>query len=190
MSCNDMSMSFDLFKCIAEQFSSCMNDYLYVYDMINDTYFISERATERFAVPGSLFNNVMDSLRQFVYPSDFPTLKNDLNEVMAGNKTEHNLRYRWLARNGSPIWINCRGCVINDSSGKPYLLIGCINEIGRRQTADNVSGLLSGISLIETFNNSTSLPDGFMMRVGIDDFKTITERLGQDYSDRILKNTA
>lgn len=190
MSCNDMSMSFDLFKCIAEQFSSCMNDYLYVYDMINDTFFISERATERFAVPGSLFNNVMDSLRQFVYPSDFPTLKNDLNEVMAGNKTEHNLRYRWLDRNGSPIWIICRGCVINDSSGKPYLLIGCINEIGRRQTADNVSGLLSGISLIETFNNSTSLPDGFMMRVGIDDFKTITERLGQDYSDRILKNTA
>ncbi|MGN1188362.1 MAG: PAS domain-containing protein, partial [Lachnospiraceae bacterium] len=162
MSCDDINISFDLFKYIAEQFSSCMNDYLYIYDMINDTFYISERATERFAVPGSLFNDVINSLQQFVYTADFNMLKEDINKVTAGQKSDHNLRYRWLGRDGSPIWINCRGNVINDSSGKPYLLIGCINEIGRRQTADNVSGLLSGISLIETFNSSTSLPAGFM----------------------------
>lgn len=183
-------ISFDLFKCIAEQFSSCMNDYLYVYDIINDTYYISERAMERFAVPGSLFNDVVNAHSKFVYPEDFSMLKKDLDDVITGKKTEHNLRYRWLGKDGSPIWINCRGHVISNSSGMPYLLIGCINEIGRRQTADNVSGLLSGMSLLESFNNSKTLPDGFMLRVGIDDFKIITERLGPEYSDHVLKSIA
>ena len=34
---------FHLFRKAAELFSSCMNDYLYVYDITNDTYYITER---------------------------------------------------------------------------------------------------------------------------------------------------
>ena len=45
---------FHLFRKAAELFSSCMNDYLYVYDITNDTYYITERATERFDLPGSI----------------------------------------------------------------------------------------------------------------------------------------
>lgn len=41
-----------------------------------------------------------------------------------------------------PVWINCRGKVIDDKDGKPHYLIGCVNEIGDTQRADNVSGLL------------------------------------------------
>ena len=41
-----------------------------------------------------------------------------------------------------PVWINCRGEVINDEAGKPRYIIGCMNETGTRQRADNISGLL------------------------------------------------
>ncbi len=46
-----------------------------------------------------------------------------------------------LDKDGMPVWINCRGKVIHDKDGKPHYLIGCVNEIGNIQRADNVSGL-------------------------------------------------
>lgn len=187
---DNKDISFDLFKYVAEQFSSCMNDNLYVYDILNDTYYITEGATERFAVPGSFFNDVINQHRKFVYPDDFPKLVEELTSLINGEKTEHNLSYRWLSKKGEPIWINCRGRIISDADGKPYLLIGCINEIGRRQNADNVSGLLSAVTLKERLQKYDKLPDGYVLRIGIDDFKNVNERLGQEYADHILRNVA
>ena len=183
-------ISFDLFKYVAEQFSSCMNDNLYVYDMLNDTYYITEGATERFAVPGSFFSDVIEQHKKFVYPDDFPKLAADLNSLVKGEKTEHDLSYRWLSKDGSPIWINCRGRSVTDKNGRPYLLIGCINEIGKRQDADNISGLLSAVTLKERLRSFDRLPDGYVLRIGIDDFKTVNKRLGQDYADHLLRNMA
>ena len=34
---DNKKISFELFRYVAEQFSSCMNDNLYVYDIQNDT---------------------------------------------------------------------------------------------------------------------------------------------------------
>lgn len=183
-------ISFDLFKYVAEQFSSCMNDNLYVYDIKHDTYYITEGATERFAIPGSTFHNVLEQHMTFVYPDDIPALKADLTALINGEKTEHNLNYRWLSKDGSPIWINCRGRIIPDENDKPHLLIGCINEIGKRQSADNVSGLLSAETLKERLLKYNRLPDGYVLRIGIDDFKNVNERLGQEYADHLLRNVA
>lgn len=187
---NNKEISFDLFKYVAEQFASCMNDNLYVYDIKNDTYYITEGATKRFAVPGSFFNNVLEEHKKFVYPDDFTMLVNDLNQLIRGEKNEHNLLYRWLSKDGSPIWINCRGRLILGSDGRPSIIIGCINEIGKRQNADNVSGLLSAVTLKERLSNYNHLPDGYVLRIGIDDFKIVNERLGQEYSDHLLRNVA
>lgn len=188
---DNMKISFDLFRYVAEQFSSCMNDNLYVYDILNDTYYISEGATERFAVPGSFFHNVLEEHKKFVYPDDFPTLEADLKLIISGKKSEHNLNYRWLSKaDGSPIWINCRGRLIKTDSGRPHLFIGCINEIGKRQNADNVSGLLSAGALRERLSEFDRLPDGYILRIGIDDFKNVNERLGHYYADHLLRNVA
>lgn len=91
---DNKKISFELFRYVAEQFSSCMNDNLYVYDIQNDTYYITEGATKRFAVPGSFFNNVLEELKKFVCPDDFPVLEADLKSLINGQKTWHNLNYR------------------------------------------------------------------------------------------------
>ncbi len=36
----------------------------------------------------------------------------------------HNLHYRWLDKEGMPVWINCRGIVIIDQQGKAEYLVG------------------------------------------------------------------
>lgn len=182
--------TFNIYQQIAADFSSCMNDYLYVYNLQDDTYYISESATKRFAIPQNIFHNVPETHKDFVYIEDLEMLNRDLQQMISGTKTEHNLRYRWLSLDGSPIWINCRGRVIKDSDGKPLLMIGCINEIGKKPNADNISGLLKESALEEQIALFSELSHGLMLRIGIDDFKSINERLGVEYGDYVLHEVA
>lgn len=176
---------------IISEFAPCMNDYLYVYDIPQDTYYITELAMKRFMLPSNLFHNVTETLQQFVYPDDFPLLTADLGKVIAGEKLEHNLEYRWLGRDGYPIWINCRGTLLCNENGTPDLMIGCINEIGKQQKADNISGLLGESSFQEHLRQyAPSLPDAMLMRIGIDDFKIINERHGIQYGNKVLREVA
>lgn len=168
----------------------CMDDYLYIYDFTNDFYYISQHAVSRFNLTENSFHNVLKNFEQLVFPNDIPELQKDLDSIFSGNSSFHNLEYRWLDKEGQPVWINCRGYVVKDKDSIPYL-IGCINEIGKIQKADNISGLL-GQSSLETFlGNKASLPKyKYFLRLGLDDFKEINEKHGVKYGDMILKKTA
>lgn len=181
---------FEYFRRAAELFSACMEDYLYVYDMKEDIYYISEDATRRFLVPSSIFSNAARVFGQFVYPKDMPMLSEDLELVRSGKKLIHDLHYRWLDREGRPIWINCKGQVIHTDDENALLMIGCINEIGSKQLADNVSGLLGEVSFKERLPQIQGLPKCFFMRLGIDDFRSVNEYLGNAYGDQVLNDVA
>lgn len=191
MDADNHKQTFQIFCDIAKVFSNCMNDYLYVYDLVDDIYFISENAMTRFRLPANMFDHATETLKKFVYPEDFPRLEEDLNHVVTGLSDQHNLVYRWISINGHAVWINCRGHVICSKDGTPQLLIGCINEIGKKQFADNLSGLLGESSLQEHTRNALTATDKILLlRVGIDDFKIINERLGIEYGDIILRKVA
>ncbi len=185
------SFSREQMEYIVELFNPCMDDYLYVFDLQKDCYKISKHATERFLLPGDTFDNAAKAHHTFVYLNDQSRLDDEFRRIMSGEIVFHNMHYRWLDRAGKPVWINCRGRVLNDADGKPHFLVGCINEIGQKQKADNVSGLLGESSLsayVEQFEDG--LPDGFFLRIGIDDFRDINGDFGMEYGDYILKSTA
>lgn len=183
--------SFEELKKMIQQFSSCIDGYLYVWDIQNDCYYIDEKSLERFLVPVNSFQNVRKVHEEFVYSEDFPVLVEDLDRVAKGEKQRHNIRYRWLDKEKQPVWINCRGSVINDAEDKPRFMIGAINEIGKKPKADNVSGLLETTAIADFLDNFTyACPDGFVLRIGIDDFKDINEKFGIEYGDYILKGVA
>ena len=127
---------------IIDKFAPCMNDYLYAYDITNDVYYISKKALDRFALPSNLFHDVVEAHNVFVYADDIRILSEDLKKMLRGEKESHNIKYRWIGKNGQPIWINCKGCIYVLGEKKETFLLGCINEIGARQAADNVSNLL------------------------------------------------
>lgn len=185
------SFSREQMEYIVELFNPCMDDYLYVFDLQKDCYKISKHATERFLLPGDNFDDAAKAHHTFVYSEDQSRLDDEFRRIMSGEIVFHNMHYRWLDRAGKPVWINCRGRVLNDADGKPHFLVGCINEIGQKQKADNVSGLLGESSLsayVEQFEDG--LPDGFFLRIGIDDFRDINGDFGMEYGDFILKSTA
>lgn len=172
-------------------FRPCMDDYLYAYDVMTDNYYISSSAASRFALPTHDIQKATQVFQQFVYEEDYAMLMDDLDQVASGHKTSHNLVYRWLDAEGRPVWINCRGQLITQD-GRPRYLIGCINEIGRIQKADNVSGLLMSsshlVQLLDTDDNG--LPAGYLLRIGIDDFKEVNEHMGIEYGDMVLGEVA
>ena len=185
------SFSREQMEYIVELFNPCMDDYLYVFDLQKDCYKISKHATERFLLPGDNFDDAAKAHHTFVYSEDQSRLDDEFRRIMSGEIVFHNMHYRWLDRAGKPVWINCRGRVLNDADGKPHFLVGCINEIGQKQKADNVSGLLGESSLsayVEQFEDG--LPDGFFLRIGIDDLRDINGDFGMEYGDYILKSSA
>ena len=190
MSNKDVTTSFENYCRMIRDFSSCMNDYLYVYDMVDDSYCISEKALKRFKVPAEIFHNVIETHLTFVYPKDQKLLGQDLEKMVSGEKDYHNIDYRWIGRDGNPIWINCRGRVIKEGN-VPRFLVGCVNEIGETQKADNNSGLLSSATAKEMFDGFYRLcPEGFIVRIGIEDFSEISEKYGIEYGDFVVKNVA
>lgn len=184
-------LTMDQFRKVIDVLNPCMDDYLYIFDIKNDHYCISPNAMMRFKLPASEFDHVIEMHARFTYPDDVVALQEDLRKIVRKESTCHNLQYRWLDKNNKAVWINCRGSVLYDEFGNPEYLVGCINEIGRKQKADNVSGLLGETSLQSEFHRHKSEElDGFILRIGIDNFKEINENKGTEYGDMVLRKTA
>ncbi len=178
------------YKKFIELLNPCMDDYLFVYDVQGDHYQISEGVLERFPLPGAEFSDVVKTLEGIIVPEDFVLLMQDFDELAKG-KDYHDMHYRWLDRKGNPQWINCRGIVIRDENGTFTYLVGCVNETGMQQKADNISGLLGDFSLKQELQAGINKePEGFMLRLGIDKFKEINEEKGIDYGNMVLRKTA
>ena len=182
---------FERIKEIIENFAPCMDDFLYVYDINNDVYYIAKKALERFKLPANAFHDVVYSHSLFVYPDDINLITEDLNLLLSGVHDYHDLDYRWIGIDGSPVWINCQGRLIEEPENDIKIMIGCINEIGLKQKADNTSGLLSEETFKKVFDAfKGGLPKGFVLRVGLDDFKEVNEKFGVQYGDFVLRSVA
>lgn len=110
---------------------------------------------------------------------------------MDGKEKVHDIHYRWLDKNGLPVWVNCRGVVIDDEDGKPGYLVGCLNETGNQRRADNVTGLLGGMEFCDCLRSQKKpVTTGFLMHIGIDDFAAVNGTHGSTYGDYVLKSVA
>ena len=186
-----MNYTFEKLRDIIECFDPCMDNYLYVYDIIQDLYFISERAQKRFALSSNCFTNAVEEHRKFVYSEDYDALKVELEEAARGERDRHNMQYRWLNKEVFQFGLTAVERCLGNQMADHNFLIGSINEIGQQQKADNISGLLGEASFKSRMKAfGTKSVDGFVLRIGIDDFSDINERFGVEYGDRILKTVA
>ena len=192
-------MAFDAYKILDEietgslidLIAPCMDDYLYIIDLKNDTLRTSQSAAERFMLPDKFVNNAIEHLRKLVYERDRKLLENHKRKIYDGNEKKYNLLCRLMNRKKLPVWINCRGEVISDDEGRPHYIIGCMNETGTRQRADNISGLLGEKEMAAyLYSQPKEKLSGYFIQFGIDDFGTINNVQGQIYGNYILKRVA
>lgn len=162
------------------------DDYLYILDLTNDKAVYSKSITNVFALDSEEFSNATQELVKVVHPDDIDMLMNDIEDGMNGRKSSHNLEYRWKTVDGEYVAINCRGQYII-SHGAIYL-IGRISEIGKQSRFDNNTGLYREIVLENVYNEyaKTRNASGFIMLVGVDNFKEINEKYGAKTGDEVL----
>ena len=176
---------------VIELFAPSMDDYLYIMDLQKNTFRISQIAVDRFMMSGNSFDDAVNTFQLFVYKEDRTMIAEDLQHIIEGKEKDHNLYYRWLDKNGMPVWINCRGKVIDDKDGKPHYLIGCVNEIGNAPRADNVSGLLGERELRSYISSHVKDSSSeYLIHIGIDGFNAINGTLGLEYGNYVLKSVA
>ena len=176
---------------VIDLLSPSTDDYPYLIDFRTDFYYITPQALERFCIPKNEFHDVMEQHREFVYGPDYQLLKDEFKDLLSTERCTHNMEYRWLDLKRKPVWINCRGYLVRDDKMKPLYMMGCVNEIGEKQKADNVSGFLGEGALREYLKSLDGvLEKGCFLRLGIDHFKEINENFGWEYGDFVLRETA
>ena len=110
----------DIFKVFGEQtaeilfqiITECMDDYLYIFDLQNNIFEISQSAVKRFNMSKNVLTDAANEVMKVVYEEDRRMLAKHLADICEGRENVHNLHYRWLDKEGMPVWINCRGIVI------------------------------------------------------------------------------
>ena len=120
-------MSMDVYKVIKEIdtqnvieiIDPCMDDFLYIFDLQKNTMKIPQSAVGRFLIPDRILNNASDEMLHAIYEEDRAMLAKHMRSITEGKEKIHNLHYRWLDKMGMPVWINCRGVVIDDENGRP-----------------------------------------------------------------------
>lgn len=183
---------YEQFDNVLSILAQCTDDYLFIYDLKEDHYKITERAVDTFKLDEADFYDALNVLTECIYPEDRLTLKTSIERLKAGELDKHDLEYRWLDKGDNPIWISCRGKVTYDSDGNVHYLVGRIAELGRKNKIDNITGLYREIVLRNDISNMRHdmVYSGFLLLVGIDNFKDINEHYGREMGNKILHSLA
>ena len=117
---------------LLEIIAECMDDYLYVIDLQNNKMEISQSALDRFMISETHVRNVKQEIMSVVYKEDRTMFAKHMQAVMDGKEKVHDIHYRWLDKNGLPVWVNCRHCMNTIYNSVPLSLHQYMEQIRGR----------------------------------------------------------
>lgn len=168
------------------------DDYFFILDIKEDSCFFCDRVLERFHLSSDFICPAGEGLRELVAEEDFPLLLEDLRRIRTGEKKYHDMEYRWYGKDKEIIWIHCRGTVIYDGGGNIRLLVGSISEVNGEEKRDRLTGLHGesrfALDLGRLLQKEQS--NGFLLLLGVDDFKEINEKYGIESGNMLLRELA
>lgn len=170
----------------------CTDSHVFVYDLKNDYFSVSESALDVFMFDRTNFENARESVRGVVYPKDWEKIKQELEEIIAREKIQFDLEFRIMNAQQEIVWVSGRGRAVCDENGENALLVGCISELGKHNKYDNVTSLYCEGVLREQYNEwrLKERRCGAVLLIGIDNFREINEKYGVKTGDSILLNVA
>ena len=168
--------------------SQSTEDFLYVWDVKNDrTWFFGDIDGEFALREDTEHGNTTEQTMRIVYPSDRELLRRDLQLVASGEKKVHDLDYRWVNRANKPIWINCRGNVIDDENGAPMVLLGRVSRSVFDNKVNKITGMFNKRKMLEDSQRLQFMAkDGTILLLGIDRLMKTYSEHGREYMENLL----
>ena len=182
-------MSLEQIRAVMEILQGSADSYFFIFDLDADVYIVAKKTTERFPFEAVMVQDARESLKKIIHPADYDMVMKDTEECARGLKTSRSLEYRWMDRHNKTVWIGSTGSVIEGNDGHK-LLIGRVTDLGRKSSADNLTGLRKTERLC--MDLSEMLRDKperihYIMRLGIDNFKEINEKEGMEAGNAVLQ---
>lgn len=162
-------------------------DYFYIYDFANEKLYFTNKICQKYPLSNVEKGISFSEWSKVVYFRDVSLLEQDINEIKNGQKESHDLEYRLVDRDGNRVWINCRGNIQKDSDGNPAVLIGSISELAVGRMVDSLTRLWNYDRFMEDMGKCLRKEDGFLMILGIDNFKNINVKNGRTFGNHVLK---
>ena len=189
-SVKDLKAYEDVFTLIDE----CTDNYVFVYDLENDLFHISKSALDTFTLEEEHIKLASSALKPLVYPKDWDRLAADIRAVRNQEKAQHNLEYRLITKDDEIIWVSGKSRTFFNENGEPFMLIGCICEIGKHNKYDNITSLYCEDVLKERYALAKIAEPqpvtGTILLIGIDNFREINEKYGTKMGNILLAGVA
>ncbi len=168
------------------------DSYLYLWNINRDEIWYFGDVDKEYALrrEGAQTCTIAE-MEAVVYPADRAALREDLVKIIAGEKSIHDMDYRWVNRQGEPVWINCRGTVIPDDKGRPFVMVGRVSDKSLRYLYHPLTKLFNKNKMFLDLKEQI-LPrnTGYLMLMGIDNLGSINLRRGRSYGDEVIKKCA
>ncbi|MEG0265376.1 MAG: GGDEF and EAL domain-containing protein [Erysipelotrichaceae bacterium] len=169
--------------------SKSTDDYVFMWDIENNIFKISETIFDDFDLSREVKYNVIGYWPTIMEPNDVGVWLRDMDTLLTGKLKNHNMEYRLIDKNGDIIWVSCRGQVNFDKDDNPKLMVGRISNIGKNNKFDNVTGIKSRQEFGSEMNHifkENDCKQGVFVFLDVDNFKSFNERYGHTFGDKIL----
>ncbi len=169
-----------------------VDEILYLCDIDEQKVHFSSNVAEKFDLP-PLNDGVYDveQIREFVISQEDKNIFLNPEAFGLNNDTVLHQEYRIVNNSGKKFWVYSDEKLQCDEQGRPMWILGRISDNGMEQDMDPLTGLYNTKKLVEDMEECLSKKKtGFLMVLGIDNFKNINNMYGRGYGNQVLKNVA
>ena len=100
--------------------SETTDDYLYMWDIRNGTFYISDNAYDDLDISRLIEQDVVSVWSKIMVREDLELWLSDMQMIQEGSKDYHDMEYRVYNKSGRVIWVSCRGTVKKDRQDFQY----------------------------------------------------------------------
>ncbi len=178
-------------------------DGIWDWNLTDSTLYLSDRWKAMAGFKEDELPNALASWFGRVHPEDLPNLKARIEEQMNGASDCFQTEYRLRDRQGYYLWMLCRGCGIQDASGKVVRVAGTQSDIHARKNYelelarnafyDSLTGLPNRLLFMERLNQAfvqfkrSDVQKFAVLFIDLDDFKGVNDHYGHAAGDELLK---
>lgn len=187
----DINEELKIYKQLICSLDEMTDGYLYIYDFFNDRLYFTEKIRERFPLPDAGDKGVsLELWKNIVFPKDRRQLEKDMEKIRLGAEDIYDVEYRLMDRQENPVWVKSKGTFYRNSMNRPSVFVGNVCELASGHRVDSLTGLWNYEKFMEDMGKCLTQSDGYLMILGIDDFKHINVKNGRTFGNYILKHTA
>lgn len=173
-------------------FNESTNDTLFLWDVAHGKITLGNNIDSNYIIGSSEDNTYnLKNLIRLIYPKDRADVRKAISQIVKGERDDINIDFRVIDRRGKRIWLRLKGKAAGKDGNKHLVVMGSFSSTAFGRKVDTLTGLFNDIKFKEDMKQLLIKgSSGYLLLVGIDDFKLVNATNGRSYGDYILRKLA